>query len=36
MSNQFNGESPVTYNTFTANRFSRPYGFLMTGVLFRY
>jgi hypothetical protein len=36
MSNQFNGESPVTYNTFTANRFSRPYGLLMTGVLLTY
>jgi hypothetical protein len=36
MSNQFNGESPVTYNTFTANRFSRPYGLLMTGILLRF
>jgi hypothetical protein len=36
MSNQFNGESPVTYNTFTSNRFSRPYGLLMTGVQLTY
>ena len=33
MTNQFNGEVPMSYNTLTANRFDKRYGLLTLGVL---
>jgi hypothetical protein len=33
MSNQFAGEIPFTYNTITANKFDRRYGFVSFGIL---
>lgn len=33
MSNQFNGEMPMAYNTLTASNFNQRYGILSTGVI---